>query len=492
MVNKLLLITFSMFLLQACFDSGEGETSGGGLFANHEPVEETTTQTTETTTETTTEPVDTIAPSLSLDPVADVNLANVASYSLGGSCDEAAGTVHVSFGALSTTTSCDGVSWIVTNWDVSAEPDAVSITVSVNLSDAAGNPAVQQTDTAIKDTTIPNITLTTPADGSYINIANDSASFAIAGTCDDASASYDIQIDAASVGSASCDGANLSGSINSAVLSEAAHTIQIIATDTLGNTASSPLNNFTRDITAPIISSVTSSATGVQVETVSVDFSVNFSESVVITSGPRLDIVLDTELVAAYANCAAGSAASATCSYIVDTPLNHYDQNGIVMNSPLDLNTGSITDLAGNVIADLTFSAPDLSAITVNNVYPEFQWQIESSEGAGDWSPVAGAPQAFDFGTPGANVTRTFRVLNHGTAATSANFTFTIANGGGVFSSITDNCSGQIIPINGTCTISIQFKNKKPLGPKSGSYSAQDAAYTNNPGFLLNLSGTSI
>jgi hypothetical protein len=209
--------------------------------------------------DTTTVIMDTIAPTITLDALADVNTSNETNYTVSGTCDEDTETVTLYFGALTTTVTCATTTWSKTAWDISAQADNAIVAVTADITDTAGNPATQATINVAKDTSAPTVALTTPANSSYINIANDNASFAIAGTCDDATATYDLQIDASSVAALTCDGTNLSGTFNSTSQSEAILSFTIVATDATSNSATSSANSVTKDTTTPT-SAITVSA----------------------------------------------------------------------------------------------------------------------------------------------------------------------------------------------------------------------------------------
>jgi len=199
---------------------------------------------------------DTVAPTLTLDAIVNIDSSNVATYTLSGTCDEASATVNINLGGLSNTATCDGALWSIAFWDVSSEADATGINITVDMDDAAGNAAIQATSTVDKDTTAPTIAITSPIDNSYINIANDSASFAISGTCDENGATVDVLIDGISASGQAglvCDGTNFTGSIDSTVIPEGTYVLSGELSDGV-NTGTSSNLNIIRDVTAPTIS----------------------------------------------------------------------------------------------------------------------------------------------------------------------------------------------------------------------------------------------
>jgi hypothetical protein len=99
------------------------------------------------------------------------------------------------------------------------------------------------------------------------------------------------------------------------------------------------------------------------------NFTVDASEPVVVTGTPRLAI--DVGGVTRYATYASGTGSSAlTFSYAVQA--GDFDANGITIVTPLDLNGGTLTDLAGNPSTGLNFTVPDTSALKVQTYTTSF------------------------------------------------------------------------------------------------------------------------
>ena len=199
---------------------------------------------------------DVIAPSVTLNPAADVTPVNVTTYSVDGTCDEEGGTITVFLGSLSSSSTCSSNLWTISNWDVSAEPDALNIAVTADISDTAGNAATQANDSVYKDSTAPAVEITSPADASYINIASDSATFSVNGTCNKNGETVDIKIDGVSAASQVgfvCDGTNFNGTIDTTGIGQAAivMTAQMVYN---AQTATSSNINLVKDTVAPIIS----------------------------------------------------------------------------------------------------------------------------------------------------------------------------------------------------------------------------------------------
>lgn len=134
------------------------------------------------------------------------------------------------------------------------------------------------------------------------------------------------------------------------------------------------------------------------------DFALTASEPVTVTGTPR--IAIDLGGVTRYASYASGSGSSAlTFSYVVQA--GDFDANGITLASPLDLNGGTLTDVAGNPASSLTFTLPDTANLKVQTYTTTFST-----------SPITNAnATAVDFAIS--------------KAPTGASFTYTISSSGG-------------------------------------------------------------
>ena len=93
-------------------------------------------------------------------------------------------------------------------------------------------------------------------------------------------------------------------------------------------------------------------------------FPVTFSEPVNVTGSPRLS--LNVGGVARYATYASGSGTT-TLTFTYNTVVGDVDLDGVALSSPLDLNGGTIKDLAGNDLAPLTFTLPNTANVKVDH-----------------------------------------------------------------------------------------------------------------------------
>ena len=133
-----------------------------------------------------------------------------------------------------------------------------------------------------------------------------------------------------------------------------------------------------------------------------ITFTVTASEPVTVTGTPR--IAINVGGVTRYANFVSTSGSAMTFSYQVQA--GDFDPDGISFDTPqIDLNGATITDLAGNPLSGLSFTAPNTSGLrvqtytvafastanpanlsfTINKapVNASFTWTISTSGGSG-------------------------------------------------------------------------------------------------------------
>jgi hypothetical protein len=120
----------------------------------------------------------------------------------------------------------------------------------------------------------------------------------------------------------------------------------------------------TIDQSAPTISTVTAPANKTYIPSETPTFTVAFSESVTVTGTPRLTLTVGS--TTEYANFLSMSdSKTALFRYTVASDPAEFDTDGIAISTTLDLNSGTIRDLATNALANLNFSAPTMSSVLV-------------------------------------------------------------------------------------------------------------------------------
>jgi len=134
---------------------------------------------------------------------------------------------------------------------------------------------------------------------------------------------------------------------------------------TTGPAALSSANTIVIDRTAPTISAaLTGPSNATFIPGQSLTFTAPFSETVTVTGTPRLALTIGS--TTRYANYASGSnSRTLTFTYVVQTSPSDIDTDGIAVSTTLDLNSGTIADLATNALSPLTFTAPTLTSVLV-------------------------------------------------------------------------------------------------------------------------------
>ncbi|MBL7665251.1 MAG: hypothetical protein JNM93_08965 [Bacteriovoracaceae bacterium] len=222
-------------------------------------------------------------------------------------------------------------------------------------------------------------------------------------------------------------------------------------------------------VTEPTITNMSAPANGDYILGNNLNFTATFSVAVNVTGSPRIPITLDSGTV--YATYLSGSGSTNLIFRYTATALDS-DSDGIVMVSPLELNGGTIRN-AALINAILTYSAPSTSGITVN-LTPVITLSWDET--------------AWDYGSPGVDVTKTFTLTNNGNAtsgvltinATNADFKF-------VVDGPSDNCSGTTLAPLANCTVGITYQWILPSGTDIGSATADDGGGNTDS---INLQGT--
>lgn len=170
------------------------------------------------------------------------------------------------------------------------------------------------------------------------------------------------------------------------VLSDGIHRITAVATDAAGNaSAASAALTFTVDHTAPTVASVAVPANATYYGGNTLDFTVNFSEAVIvdITGGtPRIAIALDTGGTV-YADYVSGSGSTALVfAYTVGTGVK--DINGVTVGA-LAANGGSLRDVAGNDATTTLNNVGSTAGVDVDGIQPTIT-SVDTSTADGAYS----------------------------------------------------------------------------------------------------------
>ncbi|MGE8289882.1 MAG: beta strand repeat-containing protein, partial [Stenotrophomonas sp.] len=160
-------------------------------------------------------------------------------------------------------------------------------------------------------------------------------------------------------------------SLNGAVMQSAQGHAAILTLPTVGGASSlAGQQAIVVDGVAPSISNIVLPSDASYRLGQNLDFTVNFSEAVsVSTAGgtPRIEVTLDTGGVA-YAEYVSGSGTSALVFRLV-VASGQQDSNGITVGNSIQLNGGSLRDLAGNDSA-IALTPGNSSGILVDGIVP--------------------------------------------------------------------------------------------------------------------------
>jgi hypothetical protein len=221
-------------------------------------------------------------------------------------------------------------------------------------------------------------------------------------------------------GTSTCNTPGLSGSgttytVTVTNCSEGTLILQLKANSVTGTSTGPPsvssANTVVIDRTVPTISSVTAPANKTYIPSETPTFTVAFSESVTVTGTPRLTLTVGS--TTEYANYVSMSdSKTALFRYTVASDPLEFDSDGIAISTTLDLNSGTIRDLATNSLSNLTFSAPTLTSVLV--AQPAAAPTIDSI--------TATSGQLAIYFTPGAargSTTTTYQYSSNGGAFTN-------------------------------------------------------------------------
>jgi hypothetical protein len=96
-------------------------------------------------------------PTVTISSPTNINLNNVASYSIGGTCSENGRAVNLNISGISLTPNCSGGTWFAATIDTSGLTDSYNISITANHDDNTGVDATPASATISKETTTPSI-----------------------------------------------------------------------------------------------------------------------------------------------------------------------------------------------------------------------------------------------------------------------------------------------------------------------------------------------
>jgi len=341
---------------------------------------------------------------------------------------------------------------------------AGSDTLKLRVTDAAGNDGASTSQAYVLDTSAPATPgmpdLVTSSDTGALNNDNVTRDTTptLSGTAENGST---VTL---------YDGATLLGTVvagaggwtyTTGVLTQGDHTITAVSTDTAGNvSAASAGLTITIDTAAPTVASVTVPANGTYYSGGALDFTVNFSEAVIVdTFGGTPRIALVVGATTRYADYVSGSGTN-TLLFRYTVPHGDVDANGITVGA-LSLNGALVQDPAGNDIVTTLNGVGSTAAINVDGTSPTVT-SVSASTANGAYGSGATITITVDF-SGAVNVDTTggtpTLALDGGGSATytggsgTHTLTFSYTVGAGQNSADLDYSSSGALSLNGATII---------------------------------------
>jgi len=160
--------------------------------------------------------------------------------------------------------------------------------------------------------------------------------------------------------------------LNGAVISNNTSDLAVLTLPTVGGADSlGGRSNIVVDGVVPVIGSVSAPVDGTYIPGQNLDFTVNFSENVVVDSTggvPRIAVTLDTGGTV-FAEYVSGSGSSALV-FRLTAASGQLDSNGVTLGSTVQLNGGSIRDTAGNDTVVTLNSVASTGGVHIDGVAP--------------------------------------------------------------------------------------------------------------------------
>jgi hypothetical protein len=190
------------------------------------------------------------------------------------------------------------------------------------------------------------------------------------------------------------------------VLANVTNDLAILTLPTVGGADSlGGRSNIVVDGVVPVVASVSAPSDGTYIVGQNLDFTVNFSENMVVdTTGgvPRIAVTLDTGGTV-YAEYVSGSGGSALV-FRLTAASGQLDSNGVTLGSALQLNGGSIRDTAGNDTVVTLNAVASTAHVKVDGVVPtvtSVTTPLDGSYKAGDvLTFTVNASEALQIGVP--------------------------------------------------------------------------------------------
>ena len=379
---------------------------------------------------------DTSAPTVSVTGFSDGAVLNAAEQGTdltvsGATTAEDGQSVTVTLNGQTYTGAASGGAWSVTvpAADLSGLSDGATIAVTADVTDAAGNPAPQASNSFATDFTPPTVTVNPVAGGTVLNAADRSADLTVAGT---SNAADGTQISVSVVrangtvdasGTATVTGGVWTTAIPAASLSGLqdgeSYTVKADISDTAGNGASAS-SSFSTDFTAPTVT-LTPLSVGPVLDVAERGVDLTVSGTTTAEDGQSVTVTLNGQT---YTGTATGGAWSVTVPSADLTALS--DTTSFTL-------TANVADAAGNPAsqASTTLGTDFQPMLTLDDVGSNNALLLTDAKTSG--VTVTGNSQGL---TAGQSVDVTLNGGVVGTATVGANGSWSLAVPAAQFSAI--------------------------------------------------------
>ncbi len=379
---------------------------------------------------------DATAPTVSIDNFSDGAVMNAAEQgtdlTISGTTNAEDGqTVTVSMNGQDYTATASGGTWSATvpAIDLAALSDAATVNVTADVSDAAGNPALQAIGSFTTDFTAPAVSITGLSDGAVMNAAEQGTDLTVSGTSDTADGTVvtveivrqDGTVDV--TGTATVTGGSWTYTASAADLAglqdSETYDVEASASDAAGNTTATS-TSFDTDYTAPAVT-IDPLSVGSELDVSEKDSDLTITGTTDAADGETVTVTLNGQSYT-------GTASSGTWSAIVPS-----GDLGALADSTTFQVSATVTDSAGNIsTAAATPLATDFRPVlTINDTGTNGAVSLNDAQNSG--VVVSGTSIGLAAGEA---VDVTLNSMSVGTATVGADGTWTLLVSVATFASV--------------------------------------------------------
>ncbi len=213
---------------------------------------------------------DTVSPSIALTTPAHNSFINIDTdknpYIFQGTCSENGQSVDILLNGAKLGSGLCSAGSFDPEIDFGKLADGIH-TFQASIEDAAGNKTLSAIHSVTLDTVAPTLSMTTPANKSYINLSNNGSSFAVSGNCSENGRSVTLSVNGSAApsfvggtcSSGLCSTGSWSATIDVTGLSTGDHLFSARLSDAAGNITNTGNHEVSKDTSAPVIAVTTPS-----------------------------------------------------------------------------------------------------------------------------------------------------------------------------------------------------------------------------------------